>query len=273
MMSKITQEQRNRYAAKVKEYKTTTDAILAKEQSFLALLKQPGSQGLGYVRIKLSQEMLALTSYQVLVNTLSVALLGIKNEDALSEARKSVGRGLKYLEDIVTAYVDVPFSEYEKNLEAISEISYDDRYSHLRKFGFAIREIEEGFGSNSKWKWSFVELWGKLAAVAKNTLDLKRAYMDMDLTSPNRMIVLSYLAFVKRLLQGTADKYREKYEVSSMKMDDFKQAIVYLNALRRIHMNMGERSEAEELKKKIEIWSSKLDSDQKKREEEAKLKR
>lgn len=272
-MAKITLEQRNRYAAKVKEYKSTTDAILAKEQSLLNVLKQPGGQGLGYVRVKLSKEMLTLTSYQVLVNTLSVALMGIKNEDSLSEARKSVVRSLKYMEDIVTAYVDVPFSDYEKNLEDISEISYDDRYAHLRKIGFAIREIEEGFGANSKYKWSFVDIWGKLAAVAKNTLDLKRAYVDLDLTSPNRLVVMSYLGFVKRLLQGTADRYREKYEVSSMKMDDFKQAITFLNALRRIHMMLGERAESEELKRKIEIWSAKLENDQKKREEESKQKR
>lgn len=269
-MSKITQEQRNRYAAKVKEYKTITEAILATEQSFLNLLKQPGAQGLGYVRIKLSEQTLALTSYQVLINTLSVSLLGIKNEDSLSEARKSISRSIKYLEDIVTGYVDAPFSEYEKNLEEISEVSYENRYSHLRKIGFAIREIEEGYGANSKWKWSFVELWGKLAAVAKNCLDLKRAYQDMDLTSPNRMVALSYLSFVKKLLQSTADRYREKYEVSSMKMDDFKQAILFLNALRRIHVIFGERNEADDLKKKIDIWSAKLESDQKKREEELK---
>jgi len=54
MMSKITQEQRNRYADKVKEYKAVIDSILAKEQSFLSLLKQPGGQGPGYVRIKLA---------------------------------------------------------------------------------------------------------------------------------------------------------------------------------------------------------------------------
>ncbi len=269
-MSKITQEQRNRYAAKVKEYKTMTDAILAKEQSFLNLLKQPGGQGLGYVRLRLSEQTLALTSYQILVNSLSVSLLGIKNEDSLAEARKSIGRSIKYLEDIVTGYVDAAFSEYEQNLEAISEATYEERYAHLRKIGFAIREIEEAYGANSKWKWSFVELWGKLAAVAKNCLDLKKAYVDMDLASPNRMITFSYLAFVKKLLQTTADRYREKYEVSSMKMDDFKQAILFLNALRRIHVVFGERSEAEDLKKKIEIWSAKLESDQKKREEESK---
>lgn len=269
-MSKITQEQRNRYAAKVKEYKVTIDSILAKEQSFLSVLKQPGGQGVGYVKKKLSEQMLSLTSYHILINSLSVALLGIKNEDALAEARKSIGRSIKYLEEIVTGYVDASFSEYEKNLEEISEVSYEDRYALLRKIGFAIREIEEAYGANSKWKWSFVELWGKLAAVAKNSLDLKRAYLDMDLESPNRMIVLSYLAFIKKLLQTTADRYREKYEVSSMKMDDFKQAILFLNALRRLHVVFGERSEADELKKKIEIWSAKLENDLKKRDEESK---
>ena len=87
-----------------------------------------------------------------------ITLLGIKNEDSLSEARKSVGRAIKYLEDIVTGYVDAPFSEYEQSLEAIAEISYEKRYALLRKIGFAIGEIEEGYGANSKWKWSFVEL-------------------------------------------------------------------------------------------------------------------
>ena len=100
-MPKISQEQRNRYAAKVKEVKAESEAIAAKEQSLLNLLKQPGGQGLGYVRMKLAEDTLALTSFNVLVNTLSVSLLGIKSEDALAEARKSIMRCIKYLEDIV----------------------------------------------------------------------------------------------------------------------------------------------------------------------------
>lgn len=267
-MARITLEQRNRYAAKVKEYKASTDAILATEQSLLTLLKQQ-SQGAGYARIKLANEALVLTSYYILVNTLSVSLLGIKNEDYLAEARKAIGRSIKYLEEIVTGYVDAAFSEYEKNLEEISEVSYEERYALLRKIGFAIREIEEGYGANSKWKWAFVEIWAKYAVVAKNMLDLKKAYQDMDLTSPNRMVVISYISFVKRMFQNTADRYREKYEMFSNKMEDFKQAILYLTGLRRLHIIFGERAEADELKKKIEIWSTKLESDQKKREEEA----
>ena len=272
-MGKISLEQKNRYASKVKEYRSIIDGYLAKEQSLQNLLKQPGGQGVAYARIKLAREALTLTSYYIVVNTLSVSLLGIKNEDYLADARKSVGRAIKYLEDVVTGYVDASFSDYEAQLEEIASIGYEERYDLLKKMGFAIREIEEGFGANSKWKWSFVELWGKYATVAKNMLDLKRAYKDLDLASEHRYIVMTYVGFVKRLFQSTADRYREKYEMFSNKFDDFKQAILFLTALRRFHTVFGERAEADELKKKIDIWSSKLESDQKKREEEQAQKR
>jgi len=266
-MPKITQEQRNRYAAKVKEYKAMADGILAKEQSLLNVLKQPNAQGRGYVRVSLAEQMLVLTSYQILINSLSVSLLGIKNEDSLSEARKSVGRAIKYLEDIVTGYVDASFSEYEQNLEAIAEIPYEKRYALLRKIGFAIGEIEEGYGANSKWKWSFVELWGKYATVAKNLLDLKNLQANLDFSSQYRESSMNHLSLVKRQFQQAADRYREKYEIYSNKAEDFRTAILFLSALRRLNALLGERDDVEELKRKIEIWNAKLEGDIKKREE------
>ncbi len=168
------------------------------------------------------------------------------------------------------SYIDVPFSEYEKNLEAIADISYDDRFKLFRKIGFAIAEIETGYGSLSKWKWSFIELWGKLAVICRNLLDLKRAYNDMDFSSPHREVVLSYMEYIKKLFQQAADKYREKYEIFSSKIEDFKFAILFLAALRRFYITFGEKDEAEELKKKIEVWNNKLNADQKKMEEERK---
>ena len=72
---------------------------------------------------------------------------------------------------------------------------------------------------------------------------------------------------IKRLLMQAADRYREKYELSTNRIDDFKQAINYLGALRRIHILLGERDEAETVKKKQDIWSAKLEADQKKKED------
>ena len=78
---------------------------------------------------------------------------------------------------------------------------------------------------------------------------------------------MSHLALVKQLFQRCADKYREQYELYTHKVQDFRAAVIYLQALRRIHIVLSERDEAETLKRKVEIWSTKLEADLKKAEE------
>jgi len=265
-MGKITAEQRNRYFEKVKEHRATIEAGLAKEKTLLELLAKDET-GAGYKRLALSEATIDLCSWYILVNTLSISLLGIKNEDYLLEARKTLVRAMRYLEDTVTGYLDVPFSDYEAKLEEIANTDPEARYRLVRKLGFAIQSLEDAFGENSKYAASFLELWGKFAAIAKNMLNLKTATSDMDFSSPARNVVMSHLGLVKSLFQRSADKYREQYELYTHKTEDFRKAILFLQALRRIHIVLSERDDAETLKKKIEIWTSKLEADQKKAEE------
>ena len=268
-MGKITSEQRNRYFEKVKEHRATIEAGLAKEKTLLELLSRDEA-GAGYKRLVLTENTIDLSSWYVLVNALSVSLLGIKNEDYLLEARKTIVRALRYLEDTVSGYLDVPFSDYEAKLDEIVNIDPEARYRFVRKLGFAINSLEDAFGENSKYAASFLELWGKYAALAKNMLNLKTAIADMDFSSPNRTVVMNHLGLVKSLFRSSADKYREQYELYTHKHEDFRKAIQYLQTLRRIHMVMSERDDAETLKKKIEIWTTKLEADQKKAEESRK---
>ena len=131
-----------------------------------------------------------------------------------------------------------------------------------------IRIICLAFGDNSKWKWSFVELEGRFATVAKNIIDLKSATKDgLDPHSPDYDETIYHLRLVKQLLQQSSDRYREKYELSTNRIDDFRIAINYLCALRRIHVLLNERDEAEEIKKKADIWKEKMEKDHKKTEE------
>jgi hypothetical protein len=265
-MGKITQEQRNRYFEKVKEHRKTIEAGLAKEKTLLDLLAKDET-GIGYKRLKLANDALDLCSWYMLVNTLSVSLLGIKNEDYLLEARKTLVRAIKYLEDTVSPYVDVPFSDYEAKLEEIKDFDVEGRFRLLRKLGFAAQSLEEAFGENSKYSASFIEVWGKVAAVGKNLINLKTAVPDMDFSSPLRATVMGHVGLVKQLLQRGADKYREQYELYTHKVQDFRAAVVFLQALRRIHILLNERDDAETLKRKVEIWSTKLEADLKKAEE------
>jgi hypothetical protein len=264
-MAKIAQEQRNRYFEKVKQHKAMIDAALAREKTIVELIAQEPA-GAVFKRLHLAEEMLDLSSWYLLINTVSLSLLGIKNDDILIDGRKILVRALKYLEDVVTASLDAPFSEYEKNLDEIKDVDLVSRFRLVRKFGFAIECFQEAFGDNSKYSRGFNEIWGKLAALAKNLIDFRTVLADLDFNAPNRDTVKAHLALVKDLFKRSADRYREEYELYTHKLSDFKIAIQFLSGLRRIHGLLGEREEAEKLKRNIEVWNTKLDADYKKHE-------
>jgi len=268
-MGRITQEDRKKYFDKVTEYKKVIDAQLSHEKSLVEIM-QRDTQGAAYKRILLADETLNIFSYYVLLNTLSISMLGVKNEDMLGEARKTLYRAMKYMEDTVTPYIDVPFSDYEDKLAEIETFEPDKRYALIRKFGFSIQQLEEAYGDNSKWRWSFVEIWAKFATIAKNILDLKAVVSLMDFESQYREVTTYHLQLVKRLFREAADKYREKYELMSFKPEDFKLSLTYMQSLKRLHAILGERDEAETLKKKIDIWNNKMEADRKRKEEKEK---
>ena len=204
---------------------------------------------------------LNLISYYVLMNTLSVNLLNVKFEAGLNNARKCCYKVLIYLEEIVSRYIDTPFSEYQEGLESINSFNEIKKYSLIKKLGFSISLVESGYGENSKWKWAFVDLMGRFAAVTKNLINFKTVFLKMDPRSEGYREVQEHLNLAKELLKTSADRYREKYELSTRRIDDMQLAINYLSALKRIHTLLGETGKTEIAKKKIEIWKNKLETD------------
>jgi hypothetical protein len=290
-MERISPEAKKRYAEKIKEYKQRVDTIQEagrkSETLIQGRLRQSGLGGgrfrvdtpeeyaalqeINQKRYELSGEYLSLVADFNLMNELSLSLLGIKNEGYLNDARKCCYRCIINMEEIVSPYVDAAFSDYEQGLDSIAEVSDQARYDFVRKLGFAIDSVIEGFGANSKWKWSFVELAGRYAVITKNLMNLKTFVGRLDPRVEGYSERLAHMQLAKRLLQQAADRYREKYELSTMRLDDIKQAILFLAALRRLHTLLGEVEEAEVIKKKIEIWKTKMETDQKKKEQDLRL--
>lgn len=264
-MGKISAEAKNRYFDKVKEYKQTIDQLLQREQNVLRTIKSD-ENGASHKRVSLADERLNLASWYLLLNRMSVSLLGVRNDAFLNDARKSCYQSIIYLEEVVSNFVDVPFSDYEDNLAKIEGFEDQKRYDLLRKMGFTIQSVEEDFGENSKWRWSFVELEARFATIAKNFINLKTIIAGLDPRVDGYQSRVGHLSLAKELLQRAADRYREKYELSTLRMDDFKLAIAYLSALRRLHALLGEGNQAEVVKKKIDVWRTKMDSDEKKAE-------
>jgi hypothetical protein len=292
-MEKISSEAKKRYAERVKEYKERIDEITDKNKQLeLRIAKTSKSQGLtsgqyrgnqftdlealkevNSTRFELADQYLNIVSYYNLMNALSLSLLGIKNESFLNDGRKSCYRSIIYMEEIVSPYIDAAFSDYQQGVESLEGFDDGSKYRLLCKLGFSIDSVIEGFGSGTKWKWSFVELQGRYAVIAKNLLNLKTFIMQLDPRVEGYSERLAHVQLVKKLLQQSADRYREKYELSTMRLDDIKKAILFLAAMKRLHALLGEVEEAEVVKKKMEIWKTKMEDDQRKQEMAQKMER
>ena len=292
-MEKISSEAKKIYAERVKEYKERIDEIADKNKQLeLRIAKTSKSQGLtsgqyrgnqftdlealkevNSTRFELADQYLNIVSYYNLMNALSLSLLGIKNESFLNDGRKSCYRSIIYMEEIVSPYIDAAFSDYQQGVESLEGFDDGSKYRLLCKLGFSIDSVIEGFGSGTKWKWSFVELQGRYAVIAKNLLNLKTFIMQLDPRIEGYSQRLAHVQLVKKLLQQSADRYREKYELSTMRLDDIKKAILFLAAMKRLHALLGEVEEAEVVKKKMEIWKTKMEDDQRKQEMAQKMER
>jgi hypothetical protein len=265
-MAKTTDQDRQMYYEKVKIYVAMTKALLDTEKKLLVEARKNTPQA-SLQKLSLADEMLNLASFYIAINGISQAVLKNKNEEALNDARKSLYKAVIYLEEVVSNLIDAPFSDYEDRLALIESFNPNQRYNLICKMGLAIDMLEQAYGDNSKWRWTFVELEGRFAAAAKNIIDLKNVYTYASPGSIYYDSSVYHLRLVKKLLAQAADRYREKYELSTGQTLDFKTGINFLGALRRVHIVLAENEESQEIKKKLTIWSTKLETDLKKQEE------
>ena len=262
-MAKITNEDRELFKKESKQYEDLIKAELDKEKEMLATMKGD-AVGVEYKKMILAEQMIYIATLYNAINSASVKILEVKNNDALNEGRKILYKAIIYLEEIVTNLVNATQDDVSEKMEAISNTPLEKRYFLVRKLGLAIQMIIDAFGDNSKWKWSFVELEGRFAAVAKNFYDFKnyiKAYFDPS--NPDNENSILYLRLIRTLLDKSANAYRDKYELSSRRLDDMKNAINFLLARRRVSVALSESEDAEELKKKAQTWKEKMDADQK----------
>ncbi|MDR3170183.1 MAG: hypothetical protein LBU17_01000 [Treponema sp.] len=265
-MTKVVDDDRQQYAEKIKTYQEVIESIVHWEQEFLNTIQaEPADATLK--RLNLVEQMLNLTSYYLIINEVSYSMLQFANKNALEDGRKSLSKGITYLQDMVTNYVDQPFSEYEDKVAPLEPVNPAERYRLIRKMGLTIQLLENAYGDNTKWKWFFVDLEGRFSAVTKNIFDMKNMIVNMDPRSPYYEPAVYHMRLIKKLLQKSADRFREKYELATKARQDFQMGINFLNALRRIHILLGDSYEAEQLKKKVDVWSAKMETDIKNRTE------
>jgi hypothetical protein len=102
-------------------------------------------------------------------------------------------------------------------------------------------------------------------------MNLRSAIAHTDPRSPEYEPTVYHLELIKKLLNRAASRYRDKYELSTKRIDDFQMGLQFLDALRRIHILFGEREDVEAIKRKRDIWLTKLESDIRRQKEEKAL--
>ena len=265
-MAKISEEDRQAYQEKVNAYSVMIKSLLKNESELLSHIKKNPPDAM-MKKLTLVDEMLNLVSSYMAVNGVSMTVLKVKNEESLNDARKSLYKAVIYLEEIVSNYIDSAFSEYEEKLAAIESFDPSQRYFLVRKMGLAIDMLQYAYGDNTKWRWTFVEIEGRFATVTKNILDLRNVLVNSRPDSPHYEPTVYHVRLAKELLTRAASRYRDKYELSTQQVLDFKMGISFLGALKRLHFVLAESEESEEVKKKLAIWATKLETDIKKQEE------
>ena len=192
-MSHITSENRADFFDKIKPIKAVIKESLEREKSMVATIRHDNS-GVEYKKLILCEEMIYVATLYISINTYSLELLDVKNQDALNDARKSIYKAIIYLEEIVSNVVDCPYNELESKLATISNTPIEKRFYLIKKLGFVIQLLSDALGDNTKWKWSFVEIRGRYTAVAKNLVDMKAASKDyFDPSSANYDTTVLYV--------------------------------------------------------------------------------
>jgi hypothetical protein len=255
----------NKSIAQTSIYRSAVEAILKNEQEALVTIRNNAPDS-AFIRLNLVESMLNLASNYIIIDGVVQSVLKVKNEESLNEARKALYKSIIYLEEIVSNFIDAPYSDYEQQLSQIDTVTPAERYRLVRKMGLAIDLLKNAYGDNTKWKWTFVDIEGRYATVAKNLINLKDVLINSDFQSEHYEPTVRHLALIKKLLSQAADRYREKYELSTNRIDDFKLGIIYLGALRRIYILTGDQGEAATTKKKLDIWKVKLATDTEKQE-------
>jgi hypothetical protein len=245
-------EKQQHYDQKIKSYEENIRKLQKLEPVILKECRKTPANAAEKL-FTLADKMLNLASNYMAINGICRSILNLREEESLNEARKAISKAIIYMENIVTGKVDVPFSEYEKNLAELSTVNSEKKYYMARKIGAAIDLLKFGYGNNTKWRWSFVDIEARFTIVVKNLLDLKQALSGADPSSPDYTPMLYHIRLIKDLLSQQAARFQERYSLVSKSISDIEHAMSFLSVLRNLHSLLGEKFEVEETKKKYNV--------------------
>ncbi len=260
-MSTVSELSRTQTIEKQKEYTDILDELTTMSLKLEKEIEK--SEDKEYAKIvKLAFISLKQASYNYAVNAISNALISVKVEASLNNARKLIIKTIALLESV---YGDSRSEGLTHNAEIHEELEeqFSDkwRYKFICTLGYMIDYLKYFYGDNSKWKWNFVEIDGRFALLTKNMLNFKSYIKLLDPTYDGYVERSKHMNLVKRLLDKSSKEYRQRYELKDKKPEDMNFAIILSETLQNIYGSLGEKDKYTEQKRICDLWTKKLHGD------------
>lgn len=224
-----------------------------------------------YKDVEILLEHLKIIMLRISMNDASLEMLESKSEKELNEARKTYYKALQIMENIVGNDIDRSLKDNAEHLAKIDRINPLQSLRIVQRLNTVLSILIDRLGTGSKWKWSFVDLFARVAVVTRNMINFSETQKYRDPRTEFYRERQELLAICKNDLKDAALQYRTKYEQSTKATGDILKSIELLTALRKIHALFGEAEEAKKIKTTIDALQQKI-SEMEKEEDQKKKK-
>lgn len=268
----ISKAQKAAYNDDIKAVKIQSDELEKKARDLMQKKKsKPNLEP--YYNLEIATYLLGTIELYMKMNDLSVAMLGIKNNKSLDIAKSNFSKVLLLLKETVGDEVERDsLKENEEFLYKLDKLNPRQILDFLIRVDAVFFSLKNNMGEDSKWKWLFVELQAKIAVILRNFINFSDILKYRDPREKHFRDRREHLAMAKNALEEAAKQYRTKYELSSKSREDLKKSIEILEALRKIHMTLGESNEADKLKTTIDAAKFTMEAGDKKKDTDEKSK-
>jgi hypothetical protein len=220
-----------------------------------------------YYNLEIVTYLMKTIDLYLQMSDLSLTMLGIKNSKSLDVAKSNFSKILQYMKETVGDEVDrESLKDNEDYLAKIDKLNPREILDLAYKLNETFTKLKDRMGEDSKWKWLFVELQSKVAMIIRNLINFSNLLKYRDPREQFFRDRREHLGLAKESLEEAAKQYRTKYEISSKSREDLKKSIEILEALRKVHVVMGESNDADKLKTTIDAAKQTLEAGDKKKE-------
>lgn len=258
----VTKEQTQRYLENSKDFKAYIEELKKEANLYKAQMKKNTNKEMDpFYQLALIMISVKLMNTLVNINEVSVdARAGIKAEEQLNTARKEIYAIITNMEKVVGNDYENGLDENRELLDKIKNINPQQRLNFLKVFKKSIDSIIEAFGQNSKWRWSWPEIYFKYSVLCKNLFDFREFEKENDLDNPYYYVRREHFKLIIDNANYAAQEYRTKFDLSTTDTADLKKSVAMLELIRKIYQITGNNDDLGKTKTLIESLNNKIEN-------------